>query len=70
MIITSRGLAEEMAKIAERDMGPSNSWRLGLDDKGELFWESSEGVVTRQPAQNGWQRFQMWLFGIVPEGQV
>jgi putative cardiolipin synthase len=70
MIITSRGLAEKVAEIAERDMGPSNSWRLGLDEKGKLFWESSAGVVTRQPAQNGWQRFQMWLFGIVPEGQV
>jgi putative cardiolipin synthase len=70
MIITSRGLAGKVAEIAERDMRPSNSWRLGLDEKGKLFWESSVGVVTRQPAQNGWQRFQMWFFGIVPEGQM
>lgn len=70
MIVTSRGLAEEVAAIAERDMEPSNSWRVQLDDDGKLFWESSEGIVKRQPAQSCWQRIQMWFFGIVPEGQL
>jgi len=70
MIVTSPGLAEEVAAIAERDMAPSNSWRVLLDEHGKLFWESSAGVVTRQPAQNSWQRIQMWFFGIAPESQL
>jgi len=70
MIVTSPGLAEEVAAIAERDMAPSNSWRVLLDEDGKLFWESSAGVVTRQPAQNCWQRIQMWFFGIAPESQL
>jgi putative cardiolipin synthase len=70
MIVTSPGLAEEVAAIAERDMAPSNSWRVLLDEDGKLFWESSAGVVTRQPAQNYWQRIQMWFFGIAPESQL
>jgi putative cardiolipin synthase len=70
MIVASVDLAEEVARIAERDMEPTNSWQVLLDDNGQLFWESSEGIVTKQPAQSGWQRFQLWLFGIVPKGQL
>ena len=70
MVVTSPGLAEEVAAIAERDMAPSNSWRVLLDENGELFWESAEGIVKKQPAQNSWQRIQMWFFGIAPEGQL
>ena len=70
MIVTSLGLAEEVAAIAERDMAPTNSWRVLLDENGELFWESVEGIVKKQPAQSSWQRIQMWFFGIAPEGQL
>ena len=70
MIVSSPGLAEEVAAIAERDMAPTNSWRVLLDENGELFWESAEGIVKKQPAQNSWQRTQMWFFGIAPEGQL
>ncbi|MBD3852042.1 MAG: phospholipase D family protein, partial [Acidobacteria bacterium] len=70
MIVSSPGLAEEVAAIAERDMAPTNSWRVLLDENGELFWESVEGIVKKQPAQSSWQRIQMWFFGIAPEGQL
>ncbi len=70
LVISSPGLAAEVADIAERDMDPANSWRVHIDEDGGLCWESTEGIVKRQPAQNGWQRFQMWVFGIVPEGQL
>jgi putative cardiolipin synthase len=70
MIVDSPGLAAEVAAIAERDMDPANSWRVHLDETGELYWESTDGIVKKQPAQNSWQRFQLWVFGIVPEGQL
>ena len=70
MIVASPALAEEVAAIAERDMAPQNSWRVRMDENGELSWESSAGVVTKQPARNSWQRFQAWIFKILPEGQL
>jgi putative cardiolipin synthase len=70
MVVSSPELAEEIAEIAERDMAPANSWRVRLDERGKLYWESTAGVVTRQPAQSWWQRFQAWLFKIAPEGQL
>jgi putative cardiolipin synthase len=70
MVVASRGLADEVAAIAERDMEPANSWRVHLDETGELYWESVEGIVKKQPAQNSWQRIQLWFFGIAPEGQL
>jgi putative cardiolipin synthase len=70
MIVSSPQLAEEVAAIAERDMAPANSWRVLLDEDGELCWESSAGIVTRQPANGSWQRFQAWIFKVLPEGQL
>jgi putative cardiolipin synthase len=71
LVISSPGLAAEVAEIAERDMAPANSWQVHLDEGGELYWESTEeGIVEKQPAQNSWQRIQMWFFGIAPEDQL
>ena len=70
MIVTSPGLAAQVAAIAERDMSPTNSWRVRLDANGDLVWESAEGIVSRQPAQSGWQRVQAWFFKIEPESQL
>ncbi len=70
MIVSSPELAEEVAAIAERDMSPANSWRVLMDENGELSWESDAGVVTRQPALSSWQRVQAWFFKILPEGQL
>jgi putative cardiolipin synthase len=70
MIVNSPGLAERAATIAARDMAPSNSWRVLMDENRDLSWESDAGVVTRQPALSSWQRFQAWFFRILPEGQL
>jgi len=70
LVISSPGLAAEVAEIAERDMAPANSWQVHLDERGELYWESTEGIVEKQPVQNSWQRIQMWFFGIAPEDQL
>jgi hypothetical protein len=70
MIVTSPEFADEVAALIERDMLPTNSWRVGLDDDGDLVWVSSAGTVTKQPARNSWQRFEAWIMGIVPESQL
>jgi putative cardiolipin synthase len=70
MIVTSPELANEVAALIERDMLPTNSWRVGLDADGDLVWASSAGTVTKQPARNSWQRFEAWIMGIVPESQL
>ncbi|MBD3852387.1 MAG: phospholipase D family protein, partial [Acidobacteria bacterium] len=70
MIIDSRDFAERLATLLERDMKAANSWRVHLDDKGELYWESDEGIVHRQPARSGWQRFQGWFLGLAPKDQL
>ena len=70
MIVASSGLAAQVVAIAERDMSPTNSWRVRLDANGDLVWESAEGTASRQPAQSGWQRVQAWFFKILPESQL
>ena len=70
MIVTSDQFAEEVAQIMERDMGLANSWRVRLDEHGDLYWESDEGIVHRQPARSGWQRLEGWFLGLAPKDQL
>jgi putative cardiolipin synthase len=43
-----------------------NSWRVELQDDGELTWRSDAGTLTRQPARNAWQRVENLLFKLFP----
>ena len=66
VLVESPGLARDLAQRIEMDMQSENSWRVELDDDGRLFWEAGDLRVDRQPARNGWQRFQDAIFGILP----
>ena len=66
LLVESPGLAQALAQRIESDMRGENSWRVELDDQGKLFWQAGDVRVERQPARNGWQRFQDAIFGILP----
>jgi putative cardiolipin synthase len=66
IIIDDDEFAQQLASMLEKDIDPDNSWRVGLDEKDRLYWESSAGRVHRQPAQSGWQRAADWFFGLFP----
>ena len=66
LMVESPELAQDLAARIDADMQGENSWRVGLDEDGDLFWEAGDLRVERQPARNGWQRFQDAIFGILP----
>ena len=57
---------EQVATVMQRAMAPQNAWRLRLDDKGDLAWESADGTLTRQPSQTFWRRVENGIFGLFP----
>lgn len=65
--IESAGLAEDLARIMERDMAPANAWTVQLDGDGEPFWEHDSERVDRQPARDFWQRFMDVVFKMFPK---
>lgn len=65
--IESKGLAEELIGVIERDALPANSWRVELDDDGELRWVNERETVTRQPARSWRQRVEDVLFMAFPK---
>ena len=67
VFIQSRGLAEALAKLIERDMQPANSWRVELEDDGNLRWINGKETVSRQPARNWWQRVEDFFLMVVPK---
>jgi putative cardiolipin synthase len=68
--IESEGLGREVLRLAHRDMGPTNAWRVVLNEHGDLVWTNSDETVIRQPARNGWQRVMDWFFRILPKSQL
>lgn len=67
--IRSPGLAEELARLMERDMQPENAWQVLLDDDGDVYWVNSDERVDRQPARSGGQRIMDVIFKVVPKEQ-
>jgi len=67
VFVDSPGLAEELAKVIERDMQPANSWRVELTDERRLVWVSDTQVLTCQPARNLWQRVEDVFFMAFPK---
>jgi putative cardiolipin synthase len=67
VIINSAGLGEALAKLFQRNMSAANSWRVTLDDDGNLQWAHDTEVVDVQPARNFWQRIQEMFFRAMPK---
>lgn len=52
LIIESPALAQDVARILERDMAPLNSWKLELNDEGHIEWVTlRNGEIVRQQAE-------------------
>ncbi len=66
VVIESRALAGELARIMERDMRPENAWRLQFGADGRLRWVAGGKTLTRQPARGTWQRIQDVIFMLFP----
>lgn len=66
VFIDSRGLAEALAQLIERDIGPENSWQVTLTADGRLRWSNDSETVSRQPARNWWQRVEDLFFMMAP----
>jgi len=67
ILIDSPELAGELAQKIEYLMQPENSWRVQLDEKGNVIWVSGDTILKRQPAQSSWQRIQDVFFKLFPK---
>jgi hypothetical protein len=47
-------------------MSPENSWRVFLNEKNKLRWESSAGIVSSQPTRNFGQWIADLFYGLLP----
>lgn len=67
--VQSPGLAEDLARVMERDMAPESAWQVFLDDKGKLYWVNSDETVYKQPARDYGQRIMNVILKVVPKEQ-
>jgi hypothetical protein len=67
--VHSPGLAEDLARVMDRDMLPENAWQVHLDEKGKPYWVNSDVTVYKQPARSGSQRVMDKIFKVIPKEQ-
>jgi len=67
VFIESQGLAQALIELTERDLLPTNSWRVELNQDGKLRWTNDNEMVTRQPARSWWQRVEDIIFMMFPK---
>ena len=68
-MVDSPALAEDLARVLERNMHGDNAWHVQMDEAGELFWQNSEETVREQPARDGMQRVMNVLMKVGPRDQ-
>ncbi|MGI9592188.1 MAG: phospholipase D family protein [Myxococcota bacterium] len=66
LLVDSKALGEQLGRYMDEDMSPENAWQVKLDERGRVYWQDAEEVVTRQPARGFSQRVADFLFGILP----
>ncbi|MGB5340213.1 MAG: phospholipase D family protein [Gammaproteobacteria bacterium] len=70
LIVHSPALAERIAQDIEENMQPENSWRVVLDDAGQLEWHARtdgvDSVVRHEPYAGVWMRFKSFVFSLFP----
>lgn len=64
--VDSEDLAGRVAALIERDISPEAAWRVFLDERGRLRWESSAGVEKKQPAKGLIQRITAFFINWLP----
>lgn len=67
--VDSPGLAQDLARVMERDMSPENAWQVFLDEDGQPYWVNSDRRVDTQPARSGSQRVMDKIFKVIPKEQ-
>jgi cardiolipin synthase C len=68
-MVDSPELAEDLARIIERNMSGVNAWHLQMDENGKITWHSDTEVLDKQPARDGMQRVMNVLMKLGPKEQ-
>jgi cardiolipin synthase C len=66
VVVESREIGEDLARIMERDMSPENAWQVLLGSDGEPYWINSDEVLHKQPSRGGEQRVMNLIFKMFP----
>jgi len=65
VVLESPELADQLRDSFRDWIRPENAWHVSSTPDG-LRWESSAGIVDKQPAKNRWQRFRYFLLSLLP----
>jgi putative cardiolipin synthase len=70
LLIDSEEFAATVLEAMEADFDPANSYRVTLDEKGNLVWtaQGPDGPMVwhKEPGTTAWQRFQLRFMSWIP----
>ena len=65
LVIDSPAIAEELAETIGNAMDETHSWSLHLQE-GDVYWQSGERRLNREPDTGKWPRFQSYFLQLLP----
>ncbi len=68
-MVDSPELAEDLARVIERNMSGANAWHVQMNDEGEIVWQNDAEQTEQQPARDGMQRVMNILMKLGPRDQ-
>ena len=66
LYIESPGLSKQLADYVDSLLSPDNAWRVYLNEKDKMRWDSTAGVVSSQPARSFCQRIADFFYRLLP----
>ncbi|SFM54565.1 phospholipase D family protein [Halopseudomonas yangmingensis] len=66
VLIEQPELAGQMYQLFQRWTDAEHAWKLGLDERGELYWQAGEQILRGEPEAGWWRRLNSWLLGWLP----
>ncbi|MEE4282190.1 MAG: phospholipase D family protein, partial [Pseudomonadales bacterium] len=68
-MVDSPELAEDLARIIERNMRGENAWHVQMNEAGKITWRRDTELLEKQPARNNMQRVMNVIMKLGPRDQ-
>ena len=69
-VVRSPAIAERIGAFADALFEPDSSWRISLDESGDLLWNGLENGVPVEhrsdPHASTWRKVQVFVFSLLP----
>ncbi|WDE96395.1 phospholipase D family protein [Lentisphaera profundi] len=66
ILLKSKTLSRQLRKLLDIDFHLRNSWKVEINQEGNLIWRGHDKTLHQQPRNSRLQLFESWFLGLLP----